>query len=140
MPLVISSLLEKEMLEHLEKCYPEEGCGFFLGQAKEDKVVVRLFQATNMKDDTRERRYLIDPDAFAKADEEARSEGLDIVGIYHSHPDHPSRPSDFDREHAWPWYSYVVVAVEKGRAKKVTSWVLQDDRTEFLEETIRKEP
>lgn len=134
MPLTLPKSIESQIRSHLEKGYPEEACGFLIGKPSKEVILVR--PAENTKQETRGRRYLIDPKAFMEAEIAARVLKLDIVGIYHSHPDHPSKPSDFDRDHAWPWYSYVIVAVEKGVSKNLTSWVLTDDRTKFLEEEI----
>jgi proteasome lid subunit RPN8/RPN11 len=71
-----------------------------------------------------------------KVEKEARTRGLDVMGYYHSHPDHPAMPSNYDRDHAWPWYSYVIVSVQKGLAAEVNSWVLAEDRTRFEREEI----
>jgi proteasome lid subunit RPN8/RPN11 len=79
---------------------------------------------------------LIDPQDQLKVEKDARQRGLEVLGYYHSHPDHPARPSNYDREHAWPWYSYVILAVEKGEAKELTSWVLAEDRSGFAVEPV----
>jgi proteasome lid subunit RPN8/RPN11 len=71
-----------------------------------------------------------------RAELAARKEGRDVLGFYHSHPDHPAEPSDFDREHALPFYSYIIVSVEKGRAVNLRSWELAPDRAKFLEEEL----
>jgi proteasome lid subunit RPN8/RPN11 len=71
-----------------------------------------------------------------RVEKENRKRGLDVVGYYHSHPDHPARPSEYDRAHAWPWYSYVIVSVERGEPKAMTSWMLSEDRSRFDEETL----
>ena len=70
------------------------------------------------------------------AEKAASAQGLEVIGWYHSHPDHPARPSDYDRDHAWPWYSYIIVSVHTGVPQDMTSWRLRDDRSEFLEEKI----
>ncbi len=84
-------------------------------------------------------RFLIDPKEQLKVEKDARSRGLEVVGYYHSHPDHPARPSEYDREHAWPWYSYLIVSVERGEAKDVRSWMLSDDRSRFEAEPVGSE-
>jgi proteasome lid subunit RPN8/RPN11 len=66
----------------------------------------------------------------------AKEKGLDVVGWYHSHPDHPARPSQYDREHAWPWYSYIIVSVANGQPQEMTSWRLSDDRSDYACEEI----
>ncbi len=139
--------------QHGARDYPNECCGMLLGRAdgarKEIREVVplenlrtdssRAQQFVPLKEPGREserNRYLIDPTEQIKVEKDARARGLDVVGYYHSHPDHPARPSDYDREHAWPWYSYVIVAVERGEPKDLTCWVLSDDRSQFTPEQV----
>ena len=125
---------------HGEASYPEECCGFLIGQAGGDVTVVeRVLPVANERQDSRHNRYVISPETVLAAHKEARAAGADVVGYYHSHPDHPSKPSDFDREHAWPGLSYLIVSVQKGRAADARSWRLADDRDRFDEETIDKE-
>jgi proteasome lid subunit RPN8/RPN11 len=122
---------------HGEQTYPEECCGFLIGQASGDRTVVeRLLPVANERQDSRHNRYVINPETVLAAHTEARAAGADVVGYYHSHPDHPSKPSDFDREHAWPGLSYLIVSVQKGRAADARSWRLADDRDQFDEEEI----
>ncbi len=125
---------------HGEASYPEECCGFLIGQASGGVTAVeRVLPVANERQDSRHNRYVISPETVLAAHKEARAAGADVVGYYHSHPDHPSRPSDFDREHAWPGLSYLIVSVQKGRAADARSWRLADDRDRFDEETIDKE-
>lgn len=122
---------------HLCRAYPEEGCGVLLG--REDagvREVVRIVELDNDRDDSRHNRYVISPEQFLRAEQEARAAGLDVVGFYHSHPDHPARPSAFDLEHAWPWYSYVIVSVAHGRVADMRSWRLREDRSAFDPEPV----
>jgi proteasome lid subunit RPN8/RPN11 len=124
---------------HGEAAYPEECCGVLIGREGKDgdsAVVTRIQAADNERAESRHNRYVISPQALLRAQREARASGLDVVGYYHSHPDHPARPSEFDREHAWPGTSYVIVSVEKGRAVDCRSWRLRDDRTAFEEESL----
>jgi proteasome lid subunit RPN8/RPN11 len=122
---------------HGEASYPEECCGFLIGQASGDATVVeRVLPVANERQDSRHNRYVISPETVLAAHKEARAAGADVVGYYHSHPDHPSRPSDFDREHAWPGLSYLIVSVQQGRAADARSWRLADDRDRFDEEVI----
>jgi proteasome lid subunit RPN8/RPN11 len=112
---------------HAEDAYPQECCGFLLGSAREDvKEVVRLVPAENERKDSANRRYLISPEAYLSAERDASARGLDIIGFYHSHPDHPARPSEFDRVHALPWCSYIIVSVQAKQAGDLTSWVLSE--------------
>src|SRR3954447_4083032 len=132
---------------HGEATFPEECCGFLIGRAsgaseeggETTTVVERLRPVDNERPDSRHNRYVIEPETVLAAHKEARAAGADVVGYYHSHPDHPSRPSDFDREHAWPGLSYLIVSVQKGRAADARSWRLTDDRERFDEETLEKE-
>ena len=127
---------------HGEAAYPEECCGVLIGRDATDGQPVsvdRVIQAENERVDSRHNRYVISPQSLLKAQRDARASGLDIVGYYHSHPDHPARPSDFDREHAWPGTSYVIVSVREGKAVDCRSWRLRDDRTAFEEEAIHGE-
>ena len=99
-----------------------------MGRVEGDaRLVVRLAPAVNRRTDD-PHRYLIAPDDLRRLEAGVRAEGLDIVGYYHSHPDHPAAPSGFDANHAWPWYSYVIVRVDRGRGAELASWRLDDDR------------
>lgn len=119
------------------RSYPEECCGALVGQSNGvGKFVFFTRPFENANADSRERRYYVGPDAYREAEGWAKSQGLEVVGIYHSHPDHPARPSEFDREHAWPWYSYVILSVEQGKPLTVTSWVLTDERDRFDPEEL----
>jgi proteasome lid subunit RPN8/RPN11 len=122
---------------HAEAAYPEECCGFLLGRAGGGATFVeRVAAADNERQDSRRNRFLIHPEAVLAAHKEARAAGLDVVGYYHSHPDHPAQPSEFDREHAWPGLSYLIVSVRDGRMAEGRSWRLADDRERFAEEKI----
>lgn len=117
--------------------YPNETCGAMLGVDSADSREVRaLFPLTNRRDDSPRNRFSITADDFRAAERAAKQQGLELLGWYHSHPDHPARPSEFDREHAWPWYSYVIVSVAQGEPRDMTSWQLADDRSHFLPEEI----
>jgi proteasome lid subunit RPN8/RPN11 len=138
MPLEIHSDLLDQIRRHGAEAYPEECCGVMIGEPGAGGArVVRLVPVENTREDAaRHNRYLIEPATILRCQREARAEGLDIVGYYHSHPDHPARPSEFDREHAWPGTSYVIVAVEQGRPAALASWKLTDDRSAFEEEPL----
>lgn len=135
--LVISTRHLQTIARHGGVAYPEECCGFLIGRAKgEDVFAERILSVGNERADSRHNRYVITPETVLAAQKEARSRGLDIVGYYHSHPDHPAIPSEFDREHAWPGVSYLIVSVEKGKVTAARSWRLTDDRSRFEEEAI----
>jgi proteasome lid subunit RPN8/RPN11 len=106
-----------------------------LSQDKSDSMRDWLQRADPIINSARN-RFLIDPADFVASEREARKQGVDILGFYHSHPDHPARPSEFDREHAWPWYTYLILRVEKGLPQETTGWLLTEDHARFLPEEI----
>ena len=128
MTLRFSEALADEIRRHGESAYPAECCGALVGRTDGGaKAVLRLAPAVNRRTDD-PHRYLIAPDDLRRLDADIRAAGLEIVGYYHSHPDHPAVPSAFDTEHAWPWYSYLIVQVDHGRGAGMASWVLDDER------------
>jgi proteasome lid subunit RPN8/RPN11 len=135
--LRISEGLLEEIRRHGESAYPAECCGALGGrvQGSGDKEVVRLAPAVNRRTDD-PHRYQIAPDDLRRLEAELRAEGLEIVGYYHSHPDHPAVPSGFDTEHAWPWYSYLIVRVEGGRGREAASWMLDDEQPVMRPESL----
>ena len=136
MSLRLPDSLAEEIRRHGEAAYPAECCGALVGRIDGDaKEVVRLAPAVNRRTDD-PHRYLIAPDDLRRLDTEVRAAGLEIVGYYHSHPDHPAAPSKFDADHAWPWYSYVIVRIDRGRGAELASWVLADDRPQLLPESL----
>jgi proteasome lid subunit RPN8/RPN11 len=143
--LELSHEQRAEIVGHAEGEYPHECCGLLLGRIEEGgrKVVAEVFAVSNAREEAaRHNRSLITPDEYLRGERHARSRRLDVVGNYHSHPDHPAVPSQFDLEHAWPTWSYVIVAVRGGKAGDVRSWELAADRSRFMEEELSqgKEP
>jgi proteasome lid subunit RPN8/RPN11 len=135
--LVISARHLQTLGRHASMSYPEECCGVLIGRSSEDATVVeRVLSVGNERQDSRHNRFLISPETVLAAHKEARALGLDVVGYYHSHPDHPARPSEFDREHAWPGMSYLIVSVENRKVVDARSWRLADDREQYDEELI----
>jgi proteasome lid subunit RPN8/RPN11 len=135
--LRLSDELAARILAHGAGAYPHECCGALLGSDSEDAREVRdLLPLANQRDDSPRNRFSISPQDFRAAEKAAQECGLELIGWYHSHPDHPALPSEFDRQHAWPWYSYVIVSVEGGAAKQLSSWRLADDRSRFVFEEI----
>ena len=128
---------DERIRAHLCRAYPEEGCGVLLGrEADGTREVVGIVPLENRREESRHRRYMIAPEQFLAADRMARGAGLDVIGFFHSHPDHPPRPSAFDLEHAWPYYSYLIVSVVRGEAREARSWRLAEDRSRFEEEML----
>jgi proteasome lid subunit RPN8/RPN11 len=101
-----------------------------------EREILALYPLVNRRDDSPRNRFSVTSEDVLAAEKEARGHGLDVVGWYHSHPDHPARPSQYDRDHAWPWYSYIIVSVQNGAPQEMTSWRLNDDRQEFSPEGI----
>ncbi len=123
--------------DHGRRAYPNECCGFLLGKEVNGwKLVTEARAVDNARDDSPRNRFLITPEDFVAADKYAREQKLEMLGFYHSHPDHPARPSEYDREHAWPWYSYVIVSVQQGNPGDIASWELAEDRSQFHRETM----
>ena len=134
-----------EMKAHARECYPDECCGFLIGvasqtEAPEERTILGVERAANDFDGERRRRFLIRPEELRDADRRAESSGRAIVGFYHSHPDHPARPSEFDREHAWPWYSYVVLGVTAVDVAAVGVFELDAGSSAFHEVPLRVLP
>lgn len=133
MTLRLDEVGRRAMRDHAESAYPEECCGVLGGTYDGGglKAVQEVVRLPNARGETSRRRYLIDPVAYRRVEGELGAAGLEVIGVYHSHPDAPARPSPFDLAHAWPWLSYVIVSVEHGRATALTSWILDDDRRAF---------
>ena len=148
MRLKITQDFLQRIRAHGVQDYPNECCGILLGHAngteKEAQEVIPLknlrLDAARAQEllpleapgrESERNRFLIDPLEQLRVEKDARIRKMDVLGYYHSHPDHPARPSEYDREHAWPWYSYIIVSVEQGKPTDLTSWVLSDDRSRF---------
>jgi proteasome lid subunit RPN8/RPN11 len=124
---------------HGETAYPEEGAGFLLGQSGgQYRVVSAILPISNAREDAaRHNRYLLTAEDYQHGEQEAARQELDLLGVFHSHPDHPNRPSEFDREWAMPWFSYIITSIQAGRAIESRSWRLVEDRSKFTEELIQ---
>jgi proteasome lid subunit RPN8/RPN11 len=138
MHLLISKEILSAIHRHGEEAYPEEGAGLMLGStdgaAKRVEKILPL--ANTREDEARHNRYLLNPQDYLRGEMEAARLGLDVLGVFHSHPDHPNRPSEFDREWAMPWFSYLITSVQQGKAVESRSWLLAEDRSAFSEESI----
>jgi proteasome lid subunit RPN8/RPN11 len=141
--LVMATQVLKDLRERCEAAYPHETCGLLLGREEGlRRVVARVFPGRNLEAQRLRDRYVLDPRDFIAADVEASRVGEDILGVYHSHPDHPSQPSATDLERAQPVWSYVIVSVAGGpggaRATSERSWVLTECASgpAFAEEPI----
>ena len=143
--LKISHELAERIGQHGAETFPHECCGALLGRdsafegnptGESPREVLELFPLVNRREDSPRNRFAVTAEDVLEAEKAARKHGLDVVGWYHSHPDHPARPSQFDREHAWPWYSYIIVSVVGGNPAEITSWRLNDDRQDYSPERI----
>jgi proteasome lid subunit RPN8/RPN11 len=140
----------QKIRQHGAETYPHECCGALLGRDNVGgdtthtadgvelplREVAALYRLINRREDSPRNRFSITAEDVREAEKAARDKNLDVVGWYHSHPDHPAKPSQYDREHAWPWYSYVIVSVANGKPADMTSWRLSDDRSDYACEEI----
>jgi proteasome lid subunit RPN8/RPN11 len=135
----ISEQLLTEIREHGVRDYPYECCGLLLGSYETDAKVVReTYPISNAREESAKRnRFLIEPVELMRGEKYARSKELEVVGFYHSHPDSPARPSQYDLEHAWPTYSYIIVSTSEGGSGDLFSWEQEPDRSKFNPEEIR---
>lgn len=130
--LVIPKELTEKIKSQAAETYPEECCGVLIGCEDNDgRHVLHLYESQNIHSDNRTRRFMIGPDDFLKAQHIARGNDAEIIGFYHSHPEHAAVPSEHDREFAWPWYLYVIVSVFNGKPSSIQGWRLHDDRSGF---------
>lgn len=121
--------MRQSIRDHAERDYPNECCGLLVGLRQDSAWQVEYARpARNLNQDRPRERYLLDPDDFMRADREARNRGLDIVGVYHSHPDHPARPSETDRENAWAALAYLIVGVCRGKTEEMKAWEYDGER------------
>ncbi len=122
----------EEIKQIAQKTYPHECCGVMVGSVENGvKTVTQLIPAENQRTDSPANRYLITPDLLNELEKKLKGTDRAIIGFFHSHPDVPARPSTYDQDHAWPWYSYVIVSVNKGEAAEIHNWKLKDDRSAF---------
>jgi proteasome lid subunit RPN8/RPN11 len=128
-----------EIREHGVRDYPYECCGLLLGSyTAEGKVVTETYPISNAREESAKRnRFLITPDELMRGERYAASHDLEVVGFYHSHPDSPAVPSNYDLEHAWPTYSYIIVSTSAGESTDLFSWEQQEDRSRFNPEEIQ---
>lgn len=138
MSLEIPSEILGQIHRHGEAAYPEEGAGLLLGRRQGTKQHVQVIVSlpNTREDQARRNRYLLSAEDYQQAEVEADRLGLEVLGVFHSHPDHPNRPSEFDREWAWPSFAYIITSVWSGRAMESRAWRLADDRQAFTEEPI----
>ncbi len=133
MAIALGSGVDAAIRAHGVETYPNECCGALIGR---DGVVSATYALPNTTEEGPRRRFLVRPQDYREAERRASEAGGELLGFYHSHPDHPARPSQYDLDHAWPFFSYVIVSVRAGVSEDMTSWRLQEDRSAFDQEDL----
>ena len=133
MTVTLSKTLQQTIFTQMEKGYPNESGGFLLGQVLDGQVhITDVIGIENVFDEEEQyHRYAMTPQDWMRLEDEADARGLTLVGYYHSHPDAPAIPSEFDREHALPNFTYLITSVVEGRAVDMRAWRLRQDRAQF---------
>ena len=133
MGLRLNAHVDAAIRAHGAETYPNECCGALIGR---DGVVIETLALPNMTDEGPRTRFRVTPKDYREAERQAAQVGGELLGFYHSHPDHPARPSQYDLDHAWPFFSYVIVSVREGVSGDMTSWRLREDRSAFDQEDL----
>jgi proteasome lid subunit RPN8/RPN11 len=131
--MTISAAVDQAIRTHGQETYPHECCGALVGRGDHVSAIVAL---PNTTEEGPRRRFLVRPSDYREAEHRAGELGAELLGFYHSHPDHPARPSQYDLDHAWPTFAYVIVAVASGVAGDMTVWHLKEDRSAFEEGSL----
>jgi proteasome lid subunit RPN8/RPN11 len=132
--LTITDPVDQAIRAHGHETYPHECCGALIGR---DDQVTDIVALPNTTEEGPRRRFLVRPSDYREAERRASELGAELLGFYHSHPDHPARPSQYDLDHAWPTFAYIIVAVAAGSAGDMTVWYLKDDRSSFEEGSLQ---
>ena len=131
--IAISARVDEAIRRHGEETYPHECCGALVGRGDAVTDIVAL---PNTTEEGPRRRCLVRPSDYRLAEQRATELGGELLGFYHSHPDHPAKPSQYDLDHAWPTFAYVIVSVASGKSELMTVWFLKDDRSIFEEGSL----
>lgn len=137
MTLYLDDCARDSIVQHGEGGYPNEVCGILLGKDEGGRRVIHLTMPieNSFQQDEQYHRFLITPADMFRAERLARHDRLDVLGVYHSHPNAPARPSEYDRDHAaWTTWSYIIVSVQEGKAAEIRAWKLREDRSAYDEE------
>ena len=135
--VAISDAVNQAIRRHGQETYPHECCGELVGTtAGAESIVADVVPLPNTTEEGPRRRFLVRASDYRLAERRAAEMGGELLGFYHSHPDHPARPSQYDLDHAWPTFAYIIVAVANGKATEMTVWFLKDDRSSFEEGSI----
>ena len=132
-PLRFGAGVSEAIRAHGRETYPHECCGALIGDAG---IVTATLALPNTTEEGPRRRFLVRPADYRDAERAAVEAGAELLGFYHSHPDHPARPSQYDLDHAWPFFSYIIVSVRAGVPEDMTSWRLREDRSAFDQENL----
>src|SRR5690348_10563679 len=133
--LTITPAVDRAIRAHGQETYPHECCGALLGR---DDHVSDLVALPNTTEEGPRRRFLVRPSDYRQAERRATELGVELLGFYHSHPDHPARPSQYDLDHAWPTFAYIIVSVAQGVSQEMTVWFLKEDRSSFDEGALNR--
>ena len=133
MSLDLDAGVPEAIRAHGRETYPDECCGALYGR---EGAVTATWALPNTTEEGPRRRFLVRPQDYREAEARATTSGTDLLGFYHSHPDHPARPSQYDLDHAWPFFSYIIVSVRDGVPEEMTSWRLREDRSRFDPEEL----
>jgi len=133
MALRLDARVDAAIRAHGSETYPNECCGALIGR---DGTVSATLALPNMTDEGPRTRFRVTPNDYRAAERRASELGAELLGFYHSHPDHPSRPSQYDLDHAWPFFLYVIVSVRDGVSGDMTVWRLREDRSAFDQEEL----
>ena len=136
MNLKIEDSVLKEICLHLTESYPNEGCGFLYGTDGGERQILFSAKTSNSKSGDQKRRFEISPEDYMHAEKFAIEKNFSLLGIYHSHPDHPALPSEHDLSVAFPFFSYIIISVLKGKTGEITSWRLNENSKKFEKEII----
>ena len=133
MPLSLMPGIAEAIAAHGVETYPNECCGALIGR---DGVVAHTLGLPNVTDEGPRRRFRVSDRDYLQCEKRAKELGGELLGFYHSHPDHPAKPSQYDLDHALPFFSYIIVAVRAGTPEDMTSWQLREDRSAFDQEQL----
>jgi proteasome lid subunit RPN8/RPN11 len=135
--VALSAEARARIEHHAAETYPHECCGGLYGAVADGVfTVVEAVAFPNTTSEGPRRRFLIQPSDYRAAEAHARTTGQALIGFYHSHPDHPARPSQYDLDHAWPNLLYTITSVREGQVELTTAWQLREDRSGFDERSI----
>ena len=136
-PWTIGSEPWGRILRHTLEIYPKEACGILLSHSGAARCIREIFPTKNVTSEDQATRYLVDPLEFLEADKRAEEQGLDICGFYHSHPDLPSAPSEYDQKMAWEGYLYLILSIKGGKFQDTRAWIYDSDEARFNEALMK---